>query len=266
MSRYKINPKPGDVYLIPGDMHFPMEDAPAVATMQSWYEEEYRSKPKYRTGVILQGDTIDPFGLSRFPKAAKKAWDVGRLMNAVDKVRPFLEWAADDDLGCEMIEGNHEGWIREAFDTMPALDGLPGLELGALTGLDDIDGLQIFPEKTKIVLSNKVVVAHGHDLGAKTAKTIMARYPNQYTILGHYHSVYSDSRTVYGPDGRPSYRGVACVGMLADLAQIEYADDPDMQLGFGTLEFFGDRGGGRPFFKVSTHYIVRGEDGVPHVA
>lgn len=261
--RLRINPQAGWAYLIPGDIHFPMHDPAAVAAMQHYWDDNFWAM---RRGVICQGDTIDPYGISRFPKKSKKMLDFGRITTAVDAARPFLEWAADQPLGCEFLLGNHEGWIAEFFEQHLALEGLPGLEFGALTGLDDIDDLHVYPEKTKIVLSDKVVVCHGHDLGAKTAKTVMARYPNQYTVYGHYHSIYTDSRTVYGADGEPSYRGCACVGMLADPLQFDYADDPDMQLGFATLEFFGDRGNGKPFFKVTPHYIVKDSHGNAWVA
>lgn len=264
---YKIAARAGDTWLIPGDIHFPVHDPRALSAMVGWFEDYRAQHPDRRAGVIFQGDTFDCYGLSRFGKRAKKFWNHGRLMAGVNAALPTLKWAASLPNGAYLKMGNHDAWIQRFIDETPALEGAPGLEFAKLTGLDAIEGLEVLGEETKILVGDKVVIAHGHKLGAKTAKGIVDKYPDQVTICGHYHRLWSLLRTVYSPEGSPGYRGAYCVGFLGSEECIEdYAPDGDMQLGFGVLEFFGDRGGGSPFFRVSLHCIVFDGRGRPYVA
>ena len=255
----RIGVQPGDAYLIPGDLHYPLQNDGAVNAMWEWFQNRTDAGCWLRTGLLLQGDTLDCYGLSRFGKRAKKFWDAGRLMYGVNSARPLIEWGARMPLGATMILGNHDLWASSFVNDNPALDGCPGVAFGSLTGLSDIDGLEILGHGDKVLLGDKVVVCHGDTLGAKTPASIVAKYPDQTTVLGHYHRVWSQLRTVYGPDGEAGYRGAHCVGMLASSRATEdYAPDGDMQLGFGVVEFFGPlRTNGQPHFRVDLHTIVK---------
>lgn len=241
-------------------MHFPFHHKEAVKAMWGWVHDRRAAGIWNRLGVVLTGDTIDPFGLSRFKKPAKKLWDHGKLMGAVEAARPFLTWAAKTELGCTMILGNHEKWLYDALDDLPALEGCPGLEFGALTGLADIEGLEILDVGSKVLLGDKTVVTHGQGL-PKTAAGTLRKYSDQFTVRGHDHSVYAQYTTIWAPTGEPQVRGVTGVGFLGGPDSYEdYCEDPDMQLGFGVIEFFGRRANGFPFFRCDHHLIV--EDGV----
>lgn len=260
---YRVHVEPGDAYLVPGDLHYPLHDAGAVAAMLEWFQLRREAGIWDRTGLLLQGDTLDCFGLSKFRKRAKKFWDAGKLKLGVDAARPLIEWGARMPLGATMVLGNHDYWAANFVEENPALEGCPGVEFGALTGLSSIEGLEILGHGDKVLLGDKVVVCHGDTLGAKSPSSIVAKYPDQVTVLGHYHRVWQLLRTVYGPEGDPSYRGAYCVGMLAGEEAIEdYAPDGDMQLGFGVIEFFGPkRRNGQPHFRVDLHTIVKGPSG-----
>lgn len=264
---YRLAVQDGDAFLIPGDIHFPVHDKAATAAVWEWWAVRVDAGFFGRAGVILQGDTLDCYGLSRFGKRAKKYWDKGRLMAGVDAARPFIEWAAGHELGCLMNLGNHEYWCTHFVNDSPALEGCPGVEFGALTGLGDIPGLEILDYDTRIVLGDKVVVCHGHGLGAKTLSGVVAKYPDQFTVHGHVHKMAMVTRTVYGPDRIPAVRGAATCGMLMSYEGAEeYAPDPDMQQGFNVVEFFGNRGNGQPFFRVDQHLVVKDSRGRAHVA
>lgn len=257
MSTYYMKPGQGWAYLVPGDMHYPFNHAKATAAMIEWWEAEKLHHGK--TGVILQGDTVDPFGLSRFPKPSGKYWNAGKVMTAVDKARPFVEYAARHPLPAIFLKGNHEDWIQQCFDALPALDGCPGLDFGALTGLGSIDNLEILEYKTRILLGDKLVVVHGKELPNGIDATLR-KHPDQFTVRGHDHRVYNVYNTVWDAAGEPGIRGLCSVGMLAAReAYQDYADYPNFQLGFGVLKFFGRRRCGSPFFRVEEHVIV--EDG-----
>jgi hypothetical protein len=252
---YKIHVKPGDAYLVPGDLHFPMQNRGAVKAMWEWVHNRRSAGVWKRFGVIPQGDTIDPIGLSRFPKKARKLWDYGRVKTAVDSALPFLTWAGKTELGCTYLPGNHEAWMMQAIDDVPALSGLAGASFGALTGLDNIEGVEVLEVGDRILLGDKVVIQHGHDL-PKTAEGVLRKFPDQFTVYGHYHRAYQVFRTVYDAAGEPGVRGVTCVGMMASNEAVEdYAPFPDMQLAFAIIEFHGRKSNGAPFFRVDLHTI-----------
>lgn len=254
---YRIAPQAGWAFLVPGDLHFPYADEGAVASMQEWWENRKQAGFWTKTGVLPQGDTIDPIGLSPYPKPAAKYWDAGKLMHAVDAALPFLKWAAGHDLGATMILGNHEKWALDAVSkALPELDGCPGIEFGALTGLDAIDGLEILPYESRVLLGDKCVVLHGKECPNDPQATLR-KFPDQFTVRGHDHKVYKIHRTVYGPDGEPAIRGVCSVGMLAARAAYsDYARYGDFQLGFAVIEFFSG-GAGKLLFRVDEHVIVK---------
>lgn len=256
MKIYRIHPRAGDAYLIPGDMHFPFHDRGAVLAMWEWTHNHLVAGRWERLGAILQGDTIDCYGLSRFGKKAKKFWDSGRLMTGIEAATPFLTWAGKQALGATMLLGNHEYWAASFVNDNPALHGCPGTEFANLTGLAGIPGLEVLDYDSRVVLGRNVVVAHGHDLGARTPTSILGRYPDQFTIMGHWHKAWIQYRTVYQPNGEPAMRGAACVGMMASSeAHADYAPDGDMQLAFGVLEFHNHRADGRPYFRFDLHTI-----------
>lgn len=247
--------------LVPGDIHHDKQDQPAVQAMQDWWDGRGYTRSK----SVLQGDTFDLWGLSRFPKKAKRLWDNAQLMAEVDAGRPFLKWAAGMSDGCDMILGNHEKRLEAVLDDNPTLCGCPGIEFGAMTGLSDIEGLEILDWNTQVWIGDKVCIRHGDAPGfPKTCQAVVKKYPDQVTIFGHTHRIASAFSTVYGPNGDGQVRGAYNVGHLSLLP--EYYDDPDWQLGFMEIEFFGDRGNGEPFFRCIQHHIFRDSKGNCHVA
>lgn len=263
--RYRIQPRAGDVWLIPGDMHFPIHDAGAVTAMWSWFMAEFANRR--RRGVLLQGDTFDSHSISRFPKKPARLKAFPSLADEAAVARPFLRRAGALELGCKIVPGNHEDWLDELLMNNPGLAGAPGMRWQHLTGLDDIDGLTWLDYGTKVILGDNVVVCHGDPRDfPKKPHLVVNKYPDQFTIFGHTHQAASFYRTVYDAHGKPQTRGAMNVGCLTLAA--EYTDDPNHQLAFGTVEFFGDRRGGdrHPFFRAQLHHIVRDRAGRAYVA
>lgn len=265
-KRYRVAVRPGDVYLVPGDIHFPTHDVGAVNAMTEFFGEQYEAAG-LRCGVVLQGDTLDCYGLSRYPKKAARLWASYRLRDEVNAARPFLEWAGGTELGAAMILGNHEKRLLDTLDQHPELHGAAGVEFGAITGLSSVPGLEILDHGARVCLGDKVVVCHGDtDRFPRAAHLVARKYPDHVTLWGHTHQIASHLMTTYDTGGEPQVRGAYNVGHLCDVAQQEYTDEPSWQAGFAVVEFFGDRGGGRPFFRVTQHLVVRGADGKAVVA
>jgi len=154
--------------LVVGDIHFPAHDPEALRATQEYFDNRVQAGVYSRAGVVNNGDILDCYGLSRWGKRAKRFWSEGQLMAGVNAARPFLEWAARFDLSLLNL-GNHEYWCTRFVNDTPGLEGCPGVEFAALTGLGDIDGLEILDYDTKIVINDKCVITHGHGTRGKTA-------------------------------------------------------------------------------------------------
>lgn len=265
-KRLKVHVEAGDVYLIPGDIHFPVQDADAVSAMANWFEMEY-PEAEYRRGVILQGDTIDAHSVSRHQRKPARMAAFPRLVDECETARPFLSWAGAQELGATYIEGNHEDWVTDLVDAQPGLSGAPGMVFPKLVGLDDIDGIEWLPQGAWVQLGDLVAICHGdaHRFPRRLA-AIRNRYPFQFTAYGHTHQSGMTFWTVVDADGKESTYGAMNVGHLSLPPEYLGGEDPDWQRGFGVIEFFGDRGDGRPFYRPSLHHVVRGKDGRVAVA
>jgi hypothetical protein len=261
VRRYRVNVQPGWSYLIPGDVHFGCNDWQATRAMMVHVEQAWSGRP---WGVVFQGDTIDAWGLSRFPKKARHLLDRGQLAKELAEARPVLEWAGEAPLGAVLIQGNHEDRVNEWLDQSPAVLDLPGASFASLTGLDTVPGLDVLDWNAQVWLGGKVCVRHGDAPGfPRKPHLVAAKYPDQFTIYGHFHQLRGHITTTYDEHGNPVHRGAQCCGHLS--LPPDYYDDPDWQLGFVTVEFFGDRGTGEPLFRVRPHLIVRDKRGEYHV-
>ncbi len=254
MSRYKIAAHAGDAYLVPGDLHFGQHNAAAIKAMDRFFATRFR---KNRRGVICLGDAIDSHPITRHDRKAERLAAIPTLMDEVRLAYPWFESAAWSPLGCTYVLGNHEAWIQDIINSQPGLAGAPGMAWGTLTGLSSIENLDILPYKTWIDLGSHVSLHHGKGLPS-SIKQVTMKYPDQFTVYGHYHSVELRYRTVHSRAGQ-TYRGAMQVGCMQ--AEPDFTQDPDWQLGFGVIEFFGDNGEGEPLFKPHAYVVVKTKGG-----
>lgn len=255
--------RPGDAWLFFGDLHHPIQDQAAVDAVVRWWGDRYGG---HRRGVCFQGDTVDCHSVSPHQKKAERLAAYPRLVDEAQSARPLLEWAAGLPLGAIYIEGNHERWARDLVDANPGLSGCPGAAFPVLVGLDDIPNVEWLPVGSWAILGDRVAVTHGNAKGFPRSLMAMRRkYPRQFTIFGHTHKAGIEVWSTYGPSGEPSTYGAMNVGHMSKFPEYLDGEDPDWVTAFGVVEF-GDWGDGRPFFIPSLHYVVRGKDGVPHVA
>ncbi len=263
-QRYRHAVAAGDVWLIPGDMHHPIQDQPAVDAMVRWFGDTFGG---HRRGLLLQGDTVDCHAVSPHHKKPERLAAFPRLIDEAQTARPLLEWGGGLPLGAIYLEGNHERWVRDLVDGNPGLSGCPGMEFGRLVGLDDIPEVEWLPHGAWVLLGDLVAVCHGDRRGFPAQPLgVRRKYPRQFTVYGHTHHAGVGYWTTYDYEGDESTYGAMNVGHLSLHPEYLGPEDPDWQRAFGTIEFFGDRGRGRPFFRAQLHHIVRGKDGVPHVA
>lgn len=244
----------GDAWLIPGDKHCPIEDREGNEAMYRFFDDRYSG---HRRGVCFQGDTVDCHSVSPHRKKAARLAAFPTLVDEAQAARRYLEYASRLPLGGVYILGNHERWAEDLVDNNPGLSGAPGMEFQRLVGLDDIPNIEWLSVGSWLRLGDLVAVTHGNAKGfPRRLLGVRNKYPNQFTIFGHTHQAGTAYWTTYGPDGEESTYGAMNVGHMSGHPEYLEGEDPDWQRAFAIVEFFGDRGGGRPFFRVTLHHVI----------
>ena len=244
--------KPGDRYLIPGDIHFDKQDDEALDISTRVARE------RGVNGVILIGDTFESSGISRHGRPARSfrfgagtikaegnaarphlaAWralvesarrpERARVggpkrkgpsapsgKRAEDYVNPKLAAGGEEAGGLYVLTGNHEHWWNGVQDEYPGLVDTPWYELYG----DIFDGWRIFEEHTALRLG-PLLVAHGHRLRGSLARysaaSVLANYPGQNTLYGHTHRV--DACTTPSQKyGEPVIHGAWTIGHMRNV-------------------------------------------------
>jgi predicted phosphodiesterase len=167
--------------LILSDVHVPYHDRAAV--------ELAVEQGKGVGLVILNGDTMDCFELSKYQPDPRKCDFIG----ALGKGRAFIEWLRRKFPKARVIfkEGNHEERLERYFATRaPAVLGVEEFELRSLLKLDQFD-VEWLGEKRPIRLG-KLNVIHGHEHRmvfsnpVNPARGLFLR-AKTHALAGHWH-------------------------------------------------------------------------------
>lgn len=151
--------------------------------------------------VALNGDVLDLYDLSRFPKDPTTARDVQGEINFVVNAILAPVRAACPNAQIDFIEGNHE-WrlIKYLMDQAPGFAGLECLEFGNLFKLDQFEinlvarkafRRQIVKDRQKFENfttygDGALLITHGSCTGSNPAKTELERWGHT-GISGHLH-------------------------------------------------------------------------------
>jgi hypothetical protein len=203
--------KSGDRYLIPGDIHFGIEDPAALSLLTK------AGIDAGCNGMILIGDTFDSYGISRHPKSAKVLKNRKRTTVAEEKesAEPwFRSWANNFD-NLHMLSGNHEAWFSYIQDQFPGLADTEWWDLyGSL-----FDGWHLHSHGTALRLG-PLLICHGDELRGSLAKnsasSVLNSYPGQNTLYGHTHRVDSSTRPTWKYGTRIDH-GAWTIGCMMDL-------------------------------------------------
>ena len=199
-----------------GDIHFPFEDPSALALARVIIKE---AKPDI---VILNGDVVDFFGISKFPvPPIRRAQFAQEVKYAAKQIRKIREWAPD--ALWIYNEGNHELRMqlylwRRAPEMSELLCVEDELEL-AKSGIIYLKQAQepqlredfVAPQ----VVLGKLYVLHGHTVrmwgnAVNVARGVFQRLLKP-TLIGHWHRKDIYIQTDY--EGVPS--GAFVHGCLA---------------------------------------------------
>lgn len=213
MKVHNLPVNPGDVYLIPGDVHFGVEDPAMLGLMTR------AAIFANVNGMILVGDTFDSYGISRHPKSAKvlknrkKVTVVEERESAEPWFTAWNEFTRPERR--HVITGNHEAWWDYVQDAYP---GLVGTDWWELYG-DLFDGWHLHNHGTALRLG-PLLVAHGDEirgsLSQQSAATVLRNYPGQNTLYGHTHRIEVSTRPTWKYGVRVAH-GAWTIGTMMDL-------------------------------------------------
>lgn len=227
----RIEPPRGPV-LVPGDLHFPVNDTDSTRAMLELAHDVGVA------AVVLHGDTLDNAGMSRFPTSP----DSVQLADELTSVKWF--WTALRQLGCPVyiMGGNHElGRWQRFVEANPWLYQHPSIDWRSIFQIPE--WATVLEPDTRLRFG-PVCIEHGHNLKGVgrqySAAAVYRNHPRQITVFGHTHRQDRFVMTCYDEEGRQRTYGAYSVGHLQRLDSAGYADDPNWQAGFGLLEPSGD--------------------------
>lgn len=219
-----------------GDFHFPAQDDAAVAVL---LETVRQLRPKR---VILNGDLPDLLAISKYPKDARKAWDLRDEATAMHRFLHELEAVLPKDAEVIETEANHSGdgvgsrWWRYLSDRVPQLLAMPGA--------DEKLGYRAWwhPQGSRIQIQESVMVGdllvvHGDIVrkwGAFSARAHAEKYVHS-VLHSHTHRQGSSVQRVPAIGARPesTIRSFE-IGCMCGLEPI-YTSKPNWTTGFAVL-------------------------------
>lgn len=237
------------------DIHLPFHDDAALNTA---IELIKKRKP---STILLNGDTIDFFTISRFDKNVTKT----KLVEEIKQLRQFLGWLRQTFPKSRIIykEGNHdERMDLYVWRKAPELVGLTSITLQKLAcgeniieGEDSpaINGIEWVKDQ-RIIKCGKLDILHGHETGKGGANSPVNPARGYFlktfgcTLSGHLHrSSQHDERTVRN-------KLISCwsTGCLCDMNP-EYARINKWNHGFAIVELKGEQ------FEVDNKRIINGK-------
>lgn len=205
--------------------------------------------------VIANGDIHDCAAVAPHERKRRMAaLNSGNLLEEAATGRQYIDWLLTRKLAI-YGPGNHEDWINDVARDNNAIGSVT--VAGAL-GLPVGPNFKVLEHGYQIRLGS-LVIEHGDCLfprssgGVNVARNILLRYPDQSTIVGHFHVDGVVTRT--SPDHRGILRSHSAhvLGHLSNpRAHREYAGrDPNWQQSFAIIRVWYD--GTKPRFTI--HHI-----------
>jgi predicted phosphodiesterase len=237
---------PDDVrrYLVISDVHVPYHDPESLAVAMDYA----RAKATRCDGVLINGDLIDFYQLSRFERdprnrrVPEELESVGQVLDAIHvHLKPRrVVWKL----------GNHEKrWARYMRERAPELLGIPAFELASVLETE-ARGIMVV-DANHVLKHRALYIMHGHELGGGgqspvgPARTALLK-ATDCALIGHHHRTDQHSGNTIGGVTLTSW----ALGCLCDLHP-EYAIVNRWCHGFATLDVGSD-------WKVDNKRIING--------
>lgn len=239
----------GSILAVFNDVHIGIHDRRAVNLMMEVVSSQNKVIP-VANGDIFDCAAVSPHG----NKARLSAIENGSLLEEADTGRELVEWLASYDRAI-MVEGNHEDWIND----VAVRTGTVG-SLTVKAALRLPESIEVLPQGSQVRLGS-LVIEHGDVIlgrssgGVNLARSILLRYPNQTTLVGHYHRDGYAIATSADSSGVGRSHAAHPIGHLSDPTKhAEYAGRlPDWQQSFAMVHVhYVDR---RPRYDVQ-HVLI----------
>lgn len=216
--------------LITGDIHIPYHVEEVVNTI---FKE---AKKEDVSTIVLNGDTIDCYQISRFSKKPDKA----KMVTEIEMTKQFLESVRNYFPNSTIYYkiGNHD--VRLENYIINSANALFGLEEVKLNNLLKFKDLNIIPvESTQILKMGNLNVIHGHEtpmfpLGINVAKSVWNK-TKANTTFGHFHRTQQNLEK----DIDGSTTGSWAVGCACDLNP-DYMPINNWNWGYGIVTMKSD--------------------------
>jgi len=233
-------------YGVISDIHFPFQDDAALYTAIDFLVKQNI------TGLILNGDIIDCYAISRF---AKERRDV-HLFDEIEMCRDFLNALQQifPDIPMWYRVGNHDMRIdRFIVNQAPELMGLDGLSLAGLLRLKEMD---IHIIEKGIIKAGKLNILHGHEFGesifspVNPARGVFLKSKSS-TLIGHYHQKSEHSEGNLNGDVVGCWSTGCLCKLTPSYRPFAYTK---WNHGFAVVDVFDDG-----MFEVNNHIIINGK-------
>ena len=241
----KVKQTSNDVAVVIGDMHFGME---CNKTLNIFFEVVRELKPKK---VILNGDTLDLFALSKYPKDPRKVINIEDEKN---RYHSFLKILHDitDSWKCEISEtnANHSGNSQEGRLWRYISQQLPAL--ASMKKVQDLLSYEniFYPEESwcrvklvdEVFLPSNLVVRHGTVVRKNGGMSARGEFEKIFasTLTNHVHRLGSTMQRQPAIGNRPEEIFVNYENGCACDLNPDYAELPNWQNGFSVVNYSND--------------------------
>jgi len=170
------------------DIHVPYH---SIAALTAAFDKISEEKPD---AILLNGDTVDFYGLSRFMKDPRKR----SLAHELKALNELLDVLGQFNAKIIYKLGNHdERYEHYLMQKAPELLGIPEFELQHLLKAKD-RGMDVVGEK-RIIKANKLNIIHGHEYPSVFSPVNIARglymKGKVSAMQGHNHQVSEHTET-----------------------------------------------------------------------
>jgi len=209
------------------DIHIPYHDVKAVRAAVEYC--------KGHQAVLLNGDIMDMYGVSRFEKNPKKR----DLAQELRDCRNFFFWLRQElpDAIIYFKKGNHEDrWQAYLSKINPAMLDIEDFHLPVIMRFGELKIIEI--DTRGPVQAGRLNIWHGHELGMNSGGVNPARSialkTKTHGMVAHFHRPSSHRTPEYGAGTKQTFS----IGCLCDLNP-EYMPVNEWSHGFAHVRVTG---------------------------
>jgi hypothetical protein len=241
-TRCEVKETPNKFAVVIGDLHFADEHQP---TVEIFYEVVRQTKPEQ---VILNGDTLDMFAISGYPKDIREKKSLEAEIKAYHK---FLKILHDitEPFGTKIFEtnANHSGnsqegrWWRYLSSRIGEAASVP--EIQKALAYDKI----FYPDSSwnrvklvdEVVLPTNMIVKHGTVVRKKGGQSAVGEYEKVFasTITNHVHRFGATAQRHPAVGNRKAVTYYNYENACACDLNPSYVKDPNWQNGFSIVNY-----------------------------